>query len=58
MSEPITCRLERSVLWIGLNRPERYNAYNLAMRDALYEAFGLKTDLYGYRYWRAPPVGE
>jgi GNAT superfamily N-acetyltransferase len=21
---------------------------------ALYEAFGLKTDLYGYRYWRAP----
>lgn len=21
---------------------------------ALYDAFGLKTDLYGYRYWRAP----
>ena len=22
---------------------------------ALYDALGLKTDLYGYRYWRAPP---
>lgn len=24
---------------------------------ALYKAFGLETDLYGYRYWRAPPTG-
>jgi len=44
MTAPIIVRLERGVLWIGLNRPERYNAYNLAMRDALYEAFGLAAE--------------
>lgn len=25
---------------------------------ALYDAFGLRTDLYGYRYWRAPPAAS
>jgi enoyl-CoA hydratase/carnithine racemase len=27
-----------SVAWITLNRPRQYNAYNVAMRDGLYEA--------------------
>jgi enoyl-CoA hydratase/carnithine racemase len=27
-----------SIAWITLNRPRQYNAYNVAMRDALYEA--------------------
>jgi enoyl-CoA hydratase/carnithine racemase len=35
----VTLRVDDGVLWIGLNRPERHNIYNLAMRDALYEAF-------------------
>src|SRR5438309_6148262 len=44
MAAPISIRLEGRVLWIGFNRLERYNAYNLAMRDALYEAFGLVAE--------------
>jgi enoyl-CoA hydratase len=27
-----------AVAWVTLNRPQQYNAYNIAMRDALYEA--------------------
>ena len=27
-----------SVAWVTLNRPKQYNAYNIAMRDGLYEA--------------------
>jgi enoyl-CoA hydratase len=27
-----------SIAWVTLNRPRQYNAYNIAMRDALYEA--------------------
>jgi enoyl-CoA hydratase/carnithine racemase len=27
-----------TVAWVTLNRPRQYNAYNVAMRDALYEA--------------------
>ncbi len=27
-----------TIAWITLNRPRQYNAYNVAMRDALYEA--------------------
>src|SRR5205807_1162668 len=30
--------------WIGLNRPERHNIYDLAMRDALHEAFGVAAE--------------
>jgi enoyl-CoA hydratase/carnithine racemase len=41
---PISLRLDGGVLWIGLNRPERHNLYNLAMRDALWEAFGLAAE--------------
>lgn len=44
MSEPVTLRVEQGVLWIGLNRPERLNLYNLAMRDALHDAFGMATE--------------
>lgn len=40
-TEPVSLRLEAAVLWIGLNRPRRHNIYNLAMRDALHEAFSL-----------------
>src|SRR5207302_7489385 len=45
MSEPaVRLRLDGPVLWIGLNRPERHNIYNLAMRDALHEAFGVAAE--------------
>jgi enoyl-CoA hydratase/carnithine racemase len=37
----VTLRVDDGVLWIGLNRPKRHNIYNLAMRDALDEAFTL-----------------
>jgi enoyl-CoA hydratase/carnithine racemase len=40
----VTLRVDDGVLWIGLNRPERHNIYNLAMRDALYEAFIFAAD--------------
>ena len=40
----VTVRVENGVLWVGLNRPERHNIYNLAMRDAVHEAFGTAAD--------------
>ena len=40
----VTVRVEEGVLWVGLNRPERHNIYNLAMRDALHEAFGTAAE--------------
>jgi enoyl-CoA hydratase/carnithine racemase len=40
----VSLRLDGAVLWIGLNRPDRHNIYDLAMRDALYAAFGLAAE--------------
>jgi enoyl-CoA hydratase/carnithine racemase len=35
---PVLFDKRGTVAWITLNRPRQYNAYNVAMRDALYEA--------------------
>jgi len=40
----VLLRVEDGVLWVGLNRPERHNIYNLEMRDQLYEACGVATE--------------
>jgi enoyl-CoA hydratase/carnithine racemase len=32
------------IAWVTLNRPKQYNAYNVAMRDALYEILGAIHD--------------
>ena len=40
-ASPVSLRVDGAVLWVGLNRPERHNIYNLAMRDALHEAFAV-----------------
>ena len=33
-----------NIAWVTLNRPKQYNAYNVAMRDALYEILGAIHD--------------
>jgi len=33
-----------AIAWVTLNRPKQYNAYNMAMRDALYEILGAIHD--------------
>ena len=40
----VSLRLDGAVLWIGLNRPDRHNIYDLAMRDALHDAFGIAAE--------------
>ena len=37
-SPPVLFEKRGAIAWITLNRPERLNAYNVAMRDALYAA--------------------
>jgi len=37
-------RKESPVAWVTLNRPDQYNAYNVEMRDALFDALGAVED--------------
>ncbi len=33
-----------TIAWVTLNRPDKFNAYNVAMRDALFEILGAIHD--------------
>ena len=44
IGETLLLEVENGIAWLTLNRPRLLNAYNVQMRDELYEALGLIAD--------------